>query len=110
MLILTFLVLFQVPAFEVASVKPTPPEVRPVNTMGIYPGGRIKCDGCWLSYLIMEAFDARPFQIAGGPQWMHQERFTVEARPPADSLSSRANPPLWKLPMIGEQRQPSAFH
>lgn len=104
-LILIALLAFQQPAFEVASVKPMPPETRLINNMGTYPGGRIKCDGCWLSYLIMEAFDVRPFQIVGGPSWMREDRFNVEARPPAGTLASRANPPLWKLPMIEEQRQ-----
>jgi uncharacterized protein (TIGR03435 family) len=103
-LILIALLAFQ-PAFEVASVKPMPPQSRIVNNMGTYPGGRIKCDGCWLSYLIMEAFDVRMFQVAGGPQWMRDDRFDLEARPPAGSRASHANPPLWKLPMIDEQRQ-----
>jgi uncharacterized protein (TIGR03435 family) len=94
---------FQQPAFEVASVKPGASTM--FNNMGTYPGGRIKCDGCWLSYLIMEAFDVRMFQVTGGPQWMREERFSVEAKPPAGSVSSRANPPLSKLPMIDEQRQ-----
>lgn len=104
-LILIALLAFQQPAFEVASVKPMPPQAGVVNNMGTYPGGRIKCDGCWLSYLIMEAFDVRPFQVVGGPQWIREERFNVEARPPAGSPSSHANPPLSKLPMIDEQRQ-----
>src|SRR5579863_8284191 len=65
-LILIALLAFQQPAFEVASVKQMPPQSRIVNNMGTYPGGRIKCDGCWLSYLIMEAFDVRMFQVAGG--------------------------------------------
>ena len=104
-LILIVLLSFQQPAFEVASVKPITPENRLINNMGTYPGGRIMCDGCWLSYLIMEAFDVRMFQVAGGPQWMREERFNVEARPPAGTLASRAHPPLSKLPMIEEQRQ-----
>lgn len=80
-LILAALLAFQQPAFEVASVKPITPDNRSVNNLGTYPGGRIKCDGCWLSYLIMEAFDVRPFQIVGGPAWMRDDRFNLEARP-----------------------------
>ena len=90
-------------AFEVASVKPT--ASRYINTMSTYPGGRITCQGCWLQYLIMEAFDVQPYQIVGGPGWLKNDRFDLEARPPAGSRASRANPPLSKLPMIDEQRE-----
>jgi uncharacterized protein (TIGR03435 family) len=104
-LILVGLLLFQQLAFEVASVKPRSPGGRSVNTLFTYPGGRITCEGCWLQYLIAEAFDVRPFQISGGPGWVNEDRFDLEARPPADSRSSHANPRNPKLPMNEEQRQ-----
>jgi uncharacterized protein (TIGR03435 family) len=92
-------------AFEVASVKPKTALTRSINTLLTYPGGRITCEGCWLRYLIEEAFDVQSYQIAGGPAWMTDNRFDIEARPPADSRASHANPPLAKLPMIDEQRE-----
>jgi uncharacterized protein (TIGR03435 family) len=104
-LILVGLLLFQQPAFEVASVKPTAPGPGSINNLFTFPGGRITCEGCRLQYLIMEAFDVRPFQISGGPGWMNEDRFDLEARPPADSQSSHANPRNPKLPMNEEQRQ-----
>jgi uncharacterized protein (TIGR03435 family) len=102
-LILVALMLFQ--QFEVASVKPRSERTRTVNTMLTYPGGRITCGGCWLQYLIMEAFDVQPYQIVGGPSWIRDDRFDLEAKPPAGSRSSHANPPLAKLPMNDEQRE-----
>jgi uncharacterized protein (TIGR03435 family) len=97
--------LFQQPAFEVASVKPRSERTRLINTLLTYPGGRITCAGCWLQYLITEAFDVQPYQIVGGPGWLKSDQFDLEARPPAGSRSSHANPPLSKLPMNDEQRQ-----
>ena len=92
-------------AFEVASVKPKSAEGGAINTMLTYPGGRITCLGCRLRYLITEAFDVQPYQVSGGPGWLNDDRFDLEARPPAGSRASRANPPLAKLPMIDEQRE-----
>lgn len=91
-------------AFEVASVKPKA-EAGAINTMLTYPGGRISCQGCWLRYLITEAFDVQTYQVSGGPSWLTDDRFDVEARPPGGSRASRANPPLAKLPMMDEQRE-----
>jgi uncharacterized protein (TIGR03435 family) len=104
-LILIALLAFQQPRFEVASVKPTPPQARLINNMGTYPGGRIKCDGCWLRYLIMEAFSVQPYQISGGPGWLGVDQFDLEAKPPDRSRASRANPRLAKLPMNDDQRE-----
>ena len=108
------IVLFQVaalaqsssgPAFEVASVKPSATNQRSINNMFTYPGGRIACSGCTLQYLAMEAFDAQPYQITGGPGWLSEDRFDVEAIPPASSEASKANPRLRKLPPNAEQRR-----
>lgn len=101
-LILVGLLLFQ--QFEVASVKPRAERTQFVNTLLTYPGGRITCGGCRLRYLIEEAFDVQPFQISGGPGWLNEDRFDLEAKPPAGSRASHVNPPLSKLPMIDEQR------
>jgi uncharacterized protein (TIGR03435 family) len=92
------------PAFEVASVKPSDPQARIPAGMFTYPGGRIVAS-CTLEYLIEQAFDVPPFQIAGGPGWMKNDRFDIEAKPPASSLSSKANPFNFKLPPNDEQRQ-----
>ena len=93
------------PAFEVASVKLKSPQTRFINTLLTYPGGRITCGGCNFQYLMMEAFDIQPFQISGFPDWARDERYDIEAKPPASSKSSRANPPYAKAPPNEEQRQ-----
>jgi uncharacterized protein (TIGR03435 family) len=90
-------------SFEVASLKPSSPKTR---TFGLYtwPGGRITGENCTLEYLIEQAYDILPFQISG-PNWVHEDRFDLEARPPASSKSSRSNPSNDKLPPNDEQRQ-----
>jgi uncharacterized protein (TIGR03435 family) len=58
-----------------------------------------------LKILILGAFDVQPFQVSGGPRWIDDDRFDIEAKPPASSKSSKANPASPKLPLDDEQRQ-----
>jgi uncharacterized protein (TIGR03435 family) len=93
------------PAFEVVSVKPT--AMQNGNTgIGLftYPGGRIRANMCPLDYLIAEAFGLQMFQLAGGPRWIHEDRFDIDAKPPANSAAAKANPRIFKLPPNPEQR------
>jgi len=93
----------QLPQFEVASVKPG--ATRELNGIYTHPGGRVTLRGCTLRYMIMEAFDVQPFQISGGPGWITDDRFDIDAKPPTSSKSSRSNPPYDKAPPNEEQRQ-----
>jgi len=95
----------KLPEFEVASVRPTPPTNQIINALLTYPGGQIICKGCTLHYLITEAFHLQRFQISGGPHWIEEDRFEIEAKPAASSASSKSDPPLSKLPPNDEQRQ-----
>jgi uncharacterized protein (TIGR03435 family) len=92
-----------VPAFEVATVRPSGPQD---NIIGLftYPGGRITAGNYTLKMLIGEAFDLQAFQISGGPGWTDIDRWSLEAKPPASAKSSKANPSNPKLPMNDEQR------
>jgi uncharacterized protein (TIGR03435 family) len=95
------------PAFEVVSIKPSNPQSgrMEVNGFYTYPGGRVVGHGCTLEYLIELTFDIQPYQLSGGPSWMNGDRFEIEARPPASSLSSKANPLSAKAAPNAEQRQ-----
>ncbi len=94
------------PAFEVASVKPSAMQDGNIG-MGLatFPGGRIRANECKLDYLIAEAFGVQMFQIAGGPRWMREDRFDIDAKPPANSEAAKSNPRIWKLPPNAEQRR-----
>ena len=92
--------------FEVASVKPATDESgRRGIGLFTYPGGRIGANYVPLEYLITEAFHLQNFQLAGVTRWMREERWDIEAKPPADSPSSHSNPRISKLPPNDEQRQ-----
>ncbi len=89
-------------AFEVASIRTwTGGEIGGVHNN---PGGLLEFRGCTLQYLVQEAFNVQPFQISGGPGWKNDDRFNIDAKPPASSESSHSNPPYWKWPMNAEQR------
>jgi len=92
------------PAFEVASLKPSGPQSR---TIGIYtfPGGRITAENYTLAFLMEEAFSVQRFQILGGPRWIDEDRYDMVAKPPANSKSSKSTPPYPKAPPNDEQRQ-----
>jgi uncharacterized protein (TIGR03435 family) len=77
-------------AFEVATIKPSPP----VGHVGptVYPGGRVKIGHAKLSSLIFYALRVETFQISGGPGWIYSDMYDVEAKPPADSASAALMP------------------
>ena len=95
----------QLPAFEVASIRPPDPSRGEVNGFYTYPGGRIVASGCTLQYLVMLAFDLQRFQISGGPGWMDDDRYDIQAKPSDSSPSSKSNPASRKSPPSEEQRQ-----
>lgn len=74
-------------AFDVASVKPTPPGSTQLTTMVAQPGGRFVATSAPLRLLIRTAFQLQDDQIVGGPAWINTERFDIVARSDApDSL------------------------
>lgn len=90
------------PAFEVASVKLSTPQERVIGLF-TYPGGRITVTNYTLRMLIEEAYSVRTFQISGGPRWIDDERYSIVAKPPASSKSSKSMPPYPKAPPNEEQ-------
>src|ERR1041385_4293575 len=83
--------------FEVASVKPSPPDVSSMFISPL-PGGSLKVTGASLRNLISLAYDVRPFQISGESKWVDTERYDIDARTttsgaktPTDPASDRRN-------------------
>jgi uncharacterized protein (TIGR03435 family) len=91
-------------AFEVATVKLSGPQSK---TLGFYtfPGGRVTAENRTLQDLLEEALGLQSFQILGGPNWVREVRYDIDARPPVSSKSSKLNPPDNKRPPNDEQRQ-----
>jgi len=95
----------KLPQFEVASVKPANPKGAGGFGLYTYPGGKVVASQCTVQYLLMEAFKIKPFQISGAPGWTKDERYDIEAKPPASSASIHSDPASFKSPMNEEQRQ-----
>jgi uncharacterized protein (TIGR03435 family) len=56
--------------------------------------------------MLMEcAFDVQPFQVSGGPAWINDTKYDINAMPPSSSPASKLNPPNPKLPPNEEQQQ-----
>src|ERR1039457_2742964 len=74
--------------FEVASVKPSAPDV-PGFFFQPQPGGNLRITGATLKNLIAVAYNAREFTISGGPGWVNSDRFDIDARAAHTSGSTR---------------------
>jgi uncharacterized protein (TIGR03435 family) len=70
-----------------------------------YPGGRIHATSYRLRYLIHDAYDVELYQIVGGPHWLDEDRFDIEAKPPASSDAARWVPASIKTPPNSEMRR-----
>jgi hypothetical protein len=66
-------------SFEVASVKSSPQDSRTETRR--WPGWRFTASGVTLRALIQRAYEVQDFQIVGGPKWMDNDRFDIEAKP-----------------------------
>jgi uncharacterized protein (TIGR03435 family) len=84
-----------VPAFEVASVKPNQSgEVRFTFT---YQGSTFKATNATLRMLIRNAYQVQDSQIFGGPSWLNDDRFDIVAKgdvgaSPAFPVTQREGP------------------
>jgi uncharacterized protein (TIGR03435 family) len=96
------------PSFEVVSIKTSSPQGGP---MGIgfytYPGGRILATSLTLRQLTYYAYglEREMYRILGGPRWVDDDRFDVEAKPAASSALSKWAPESFKSPPNAEMRK-----
>ncbi|MCU1328696.1 MAG: hypothetical protein JWN34_4066 [Bryobacterales bacterium] len=86
--------------FEVASVKPSAPEVLGMMTRYL-PDGSVYISGATLKSLVAVAYGVRSFQISGGPEWLDTERFDVDAR----ASTSDGTTPIDPSKLSVEQRK-----
>lgn len=73
--------------FDVASVKPSAPDRYNSFAIRNAPGGRVQLLGAPLRMILMEAYDMQAFQISGGPDWVRNDRWDIEAK--ADGTEGR---------------------
>ena len=93
-------------SFEVASIKPMPPGDNRVR-VEMNPGGRFTFTNINVAFLMQQAFDARPFQIVGGPGWMTADRFEIKAKAEGEVSREQIKPLLQSLL---EERFKLKFH
>ena len=79
--------------FEVASVKPSAPDVTGMFIRPL-PGGGLQVTGASLKNLISLAYDVRPFQIIGESQWVDAERFDIDARTETSNAKTPTDPAI----------------
>ena len=80
----------QKPTFEIASVKRQTDSIPFADAMAFAQRGRsdrvFTAGNVTVESLIAQAYDLKPFQVAGGPAWIRRDRFQIEARA-ADDVS-----------------------
>jgi len=69
----------EAPKFEVASIKPADPNV-PGFRIQTAPGGRYIATGVTVKFLIAQAYGVMEFQVSGGPSWIGNERYEINAK------------------------------
>ena len=82
-LVLTTLALAQTPEFEVASIKPTATKDGSLSVRFL-PGGRYSIRNLTLKQLLESAYSMQDYQVAGGPPWITESGFDIEAKGTGD--------------------------
>jgi uncharacterized protein (TIGR03435 family) len=67
--------------FEVASVKKNP-SGNQGGSFGARPGGQIVVTNNTLRNIVRNVWNVQDFQIVGGPEWINQDRWDVNAKAP----------------------------
>ena len=98
----------QQPAFDVVSIKPSPPGAQ--NRLPRISPGRVELFNTTLKQLIGSAYSRFPFdprEVVGGPAWIDSERFDIVAtmeRPPQFDQTSMLGELNGMLRVLLEQR------
>jgi uncharacterized protein (TIGR03435 family) len=70
--------------FEVASVRRSDPNQRAVDFV-ISAGGRLRVTNMSLAEMIHQAYQVKYYQVSGGPGWVNDARFNIEAKATEES-------------------------
>ncbi|MGH9237707.1 MAG: M56 family metallopeptidase [Vicinamibacterales bacterium] len=94
----------QRPAFEVVSIKRTDPnDTRPGADFTALPGGRLLARNNAVSNFITNAFGVPNYTVIGGPAWMREDRYDLDAR--AAGEASRAEVMLMLQTLLADRFQ-----
>ncbi|MGA8111090.1 MAG: M56 family metallopeptidase [Acidobacteriaceae bacterium] len=74
------------PTFEVATIKPSPPDARGVGLR--LRGGELAVENLSLSDLMKFAWQVQAREIVGAPGWMATDKWDIEAKPDTPGMPS----------------------
>jgi len=94
------------PAFEVASIKPSP-QVRMWSGFQPQPGGRFEAHAT-VKAMVAWAYDIREFYVMGGPAWAGSDEFTIIAKADAAATPARMRQMLQTLLSEGSKYRSAA--
>jgi uncharacterized protein (TIGR03435 family) len=75
------------PAFEVASIKPSPRDAIAMHMA--FDRGSLSIHGATLQFCVEAAWGLQDFEIAGGPSWFANDRYDIQAKPPEGATQSQ---------------------
>jgi uncharacterized protein (TIGR03435 family) len=75
------------PSFEVATIKPTPPDFR-ARYYTMQGAHQFVAKGFTVRFLVSAAYNLPPRAISGGPDWIDVERYDILASTPGDARPS----------------------
>lgn len=75
------------PSFDTATIKPIEPDDKRVMFV-VNPGGQFHSEGMSLRELITIVYDLNPAQVAGLPDWAHEDKYTIDAKPDTPGVPS----------------------
>jgi uncharacterized protein (TIGR03435 family) len=90
------------PQFEVATVKPSSPDVQGTR-INTEPGGRVTMSNFNLKDMITIAWQVQPYQVSGGPPWLESAHFDISTK--ADSNPKPGETPLMLQALLKERFQ-----
>lgn len=74
-------------SFDAASIKPAKPGTRGYSIQPL--PGRVSAQNVTLKLLIAEAYHVYDFQISGGPKWLDDDRYDVEAKAAGEATPNK---------------------
>jgi uncharacterized protein (TIGR03435 family) len=77
------------PAFEVATIKPTPPDAKAGRYITMQGTNRFVAKYYTLKLLIAAAYNLSPKVISGGPAWADSDHFDIVAETPGEKQPAR---------------------
>ena len=75
------------PAFEVVAIKRNV-SGGPGSYLGTQPGGRFTITNLAVRQVILRAFGIRSFQLVGGPDWVPNDRYDIQAKAPEGAATT----------------------